>query len=246
MAPARGTLRVVDDGAALAKAGADLVAEAAADTGERFVIGLAGGSTPRPLYEMLATPAYRGRIDWSRAEIVLGDERFVDPEDPVRNFRMIRTALLDHVPVPERQKHAVPFQGLDVAQAAERYELTLKNLYGAQEIEPGRPLFDICLLGMGDDGHTASLLPGQDALLGERRRWVLPVTEGRPEKRVTLTLPVLDSARLVVFLVSGEGKRGMLESILSGAETDVPASRVRPEGRLIWLADRAAAGGFAA
>lgn len=246
MTPARGTLRVVEDGAALAKAGADLVAEAAEAAGERFVMGLAGGSTPKPLYETLATPAYRERIDWARAEIVLGDERFVDPEDPASNFRMIRTALLDHVPIPDRQKHAVPYQGLDVAQAAGRYELTLKHLYGAQDIEAGRPFFDICLLGMGDDGHTASLLPGQDALLDERRRWVLPVTEGRPEQRVTLTLPVLDSARLVVFLVSGAGKRDMLESILAGEETGVPSARVRPEGRLVWLADRAAAGRFAA
>lgn len=246
MTPAHGTLRVVEDGAALARAGADLVVEAGAGAGDRFVMGLAGGSTPKPLYETLATRSYRERIDWSRAEIVLGDERFVDPDDPASNFRMIRSALLDHVPIPERQKHPVPFQGLDVAQAAERYELTLKSLYGTPEIEPGRPFFDICLLGMGDDGHTASLLPGQDALLDERSHWVLPVTEGRPEKRVTLTLPILDSARLVVFLVSGEGKREMLERVLSGKETKVPSARIRPEGRLIWLADRAAAGRFAA
>ncbi len=177
---------------------------------------------------------------------MLGDERFVAPDDPDSNFGMIRAAMLGRLDGDRPRTHPVPFEGMTVGAAAAAYERTLQAIYGAATLAPDRPFFDLCLLGMGDDGHTASLLPGQAVLLEERRRWAIPVTEGRPEARITLTYPVLESARAVVFLVSGAGKRAMLDAILSGEERDAPAARLRPQGRLIWLADRAAAGRWAA
>lgn len=246
MKPALGELRILDDPATLAEAGATLVAKAAAAAaGGRCVIGLAGGSTPRPLYQRLAAPPYRDRLPWDRIDFVLGDERFVPPTDPDSNFNMIDTALFARLDRPSPRVHPVPFAGLTVEAAAQAYERTLQTLYGGDTLDRGRPFFDLCLLGMGDDGHTASLLPGQAKLLEEHRRWVLPVREGRPEARVTLTYPVLDSATLVVILAAGAGKRVMLDAILSGREREVPAARLRPQGRLLWLVDRAAAGRWA-
>lgn len=245
MKPAFGALHVVADAEAFAEAGAKLLADAAAQASGRCVIGLAGGSTPKSIYQRLAAPPYRDQINWSALDFVLGDERFVAPDDPDSNMRMIDQALFDHVPHDPARVHAVPYQGLTVEQAAARYERELQTLYGAADLDPATPLFDLCFLGMGDDGHTASLLPGQERLLQERTRWVLPVTEGRPESRVTLTYPVLESARLIVFVVSGSGKRGMLDRILSGADTAVPAARIRPTGRVLWLVDQAAAGSWA-
>ena len=242
MKPAHGDLRVFDDAAALALAGAVLFCEQAQAADERFVAGLAGGSTPKPLYQYLASDAFHRLVPWHKLHLVLGDERFVAPDDEDSNLHMIRQAMphLNGADV-----FAVPFEGMTPATAALAYEAELRRLYGANEITSGRPFFDLCFLGMGDDGHTASLLPGQDALLDERQRWVLPVTKGRPEPRITLTYPVLESSRMTVFLVSGAGKRDMLDKILSGAETDAPAARLRPHGRLLWFADRAAAGRWA-
>ena len=128
-------------------------------------------------------------------------------------------------------------------EAAARYETILKGLYGANTLEPGRPLLDLTFLGLGEDGHTASLLPGEP-VLQVRDRWVAPVPKGRTEERVTLTYPALDASRVVAFLVSGESKREILDKILSG-ETDFPAAHIRPEGQVIWFADRAAAGRWA-
>ena len=244
MKPVRGELVVVPDAKAFAEYGARLFAEEAAAAHGRFVAGLAGGSTPRALYERLAAEPWRHGIDWTHIDLVLGDERFVAPDNDKSNVRMIRDALTAHLPVAPRL-HQVPFDGMTVDQAAVAYQRDLTAVYGATSLDPSRPFFDLCLLGMGDDGHTASLLPGQGDLLGERQRWVLPVTKGRPESRITLTYPILESARVVVFLVSGAGKRDMLDRVLSGADHDVPAARIRPVGRLIWLADRDAAGRWA-
>lgn len=245
MTPVLGTLQVCDPGPALVEAGAALFAEAAAAAGDHCVIGLAGGGTPRPLYQRLAEPPWHARIDWQRIDFVLGDERFVPPDDPDSNLHMARTALFDRLDRPPAGLHPVPFAGLTVAAAAAAYAARLHALYGAATLDPARPFFDLCLLGMGDDGHTASLLPGQPLLLEERDRWVLPVTQGRPEPRVTLTYPVLDSARLIAIVVSGAGKRAMLDAIWSGRERAAPAARLRPTGRLLWLVDRAAAGSWA-
>jgi 6-phosphogluconolactonase len=242
MKPAHGELRVFDDAAALARAGAELFCQQARSASGRFVAGLSGGSTPKPLYQHLASAEFRALVPWHKLHLVLGDERFVAPDDKDSNLHMIRQAIPD---LHGAEIFAVPFEGMTPASAAEAYEAELKRLYGAGEIATGRPFFDLCLLGMGDDGHTASLLPGQPALLDERQRWVLPVTQGRPEVRITLTYPVLESSRMTVFLVSGAGKRDMLDKILSGAETEAPAARLRPHGQLLWFADQAAAGRWA-
>jgi 6-phosphogluconolactonase len=153
---------------------------------------------------------------------------------------MTREAMLSKAPVPPENVHPIPTDGTP-EDAARRYERTLQDAYGAATLDPQRPLFDITLLGIGADGHTASLLPGE-SVLNERKRWVADVSHGLPEVRITLTYPAIDSSRRVAFLVAGEEKAAIFSAIRSG-NSDVPAARVRPVGELIWFADRAAAGG---
>lgn len=243
MRPALGTLRVFDTADALARAGAELLRDRAVASAGRFVVALSGGSTPKPLYRSLAEPKLRDALPWERIHWVMGDERFVAVADPASNFGMACATFLSHVPAPSANLHPVPFDGLTPEEAAERYEATLKRLYGAETLDPARPLLDVNLLGMGEDGHTASLIPGQP-VLGERARWVASVLHGRSEPRVTLTYPALESSRLTVVLVAGAGKRDMLDQVLSGG-SDVPIARLRPQGELLWFADRAAAGRWA-
>jgi len=153
---------------------------------------------------------------------------------------MARAAFLGHVPVPQVNVHPVETDGVTLDEAAIRYEAMLKGLYGADTLEPGRPLLTLTLLGLGEDGHTASLLPGEP-VLQERTRWVAPVPKGREEERITLTYPALNASTVVAFLVAGEGKRETLDKILSG-DTSFPAAHIRPQGEVIWFTDRAAAG----
>jgi 6-phosphogluconolactonase len=145
--------------------------------------------------------------------------------------------------VPLSHVHRVPTVGTGPDEAALAYERTLKELYGADRLAPGKPLLDLCLLGLGEDGHTASLIPGEP-VLQERERWVAVVGHGRPEVRITFTYPLLESSATTAFLVQGEGKRAILDRLLSGDET-VPAGKLRPQGDLFWLVDKAAAGGWA-
>ncbi|MEZ5828140.1 MAG: 6-phosphogluconolactonase [Hyphomicrobiales bacterium] len=243
MKPAFGTLRVYDDAAALAQAGADYLCGVAVGNDGRTIIALSGGNTPKPLYELLAQEPIKSRLPWDRVQWILGDERFVPPSDPASNYGMARTAFLGHVPVPPQNVHPVETEGVTLDEAAMRYETMLKGLYGANMLDPRRPLLDLTLLGLGDDGHTASLIPGQP-VLQEMKRWVAPVPKGRNEERITLTYPALDSSAVVAFLVSGEAKRDILDKILSG-DTNFPAAHIRPVGEVIWFADRAAAGRWA-
>ncbi|HUU25497.1 MAG TPA: 6-phosphogluconolactonase [Methyloceanibacter sp.] len=240
MKPAFGTLRICEDAADLARAGAAYVCDLTAANEGRSIVALSGGNTPKPLYEFLAQEPIKSRLPWDRVHWVLGDERFVPPSDPASNFGMARAAFLSHVPVPAENVHPVETQGVTLEEAAERYEAMLKGLYGADTLQADRPLLSLTLLGLGEDGHTASLLPGEP-VLQERKRWVAPVPKGREEERITLTYPALDSSAVVAFLVSGEGKREILDKILSG-DTDVPAAHIRAQGEVIWFADRAAAG----
>jgi 6-phosphogluconolactonase len=164
------------------------------------------GSTPRRLYEYLAAPEIASRFPWNRSHWFWGDERFVPHDHRESNFRLANEAFLSRVPVPRDNIHAVPTEGLSAEQAAIGYETTLKRFYGADALAPGRPLFDVTLLGIGEDGHTASLFPGQPALQ-ETRRWVVAVIGAKAEPRITLTFPALASSRDVAFVATGREKR---------------------------------------
>ena len=160
-------------------------------------------------------------------------------DHPESNYRMTREAMLAKAPVPPENIHPVPADGTP-DEAASRYERTLQAAYGATVLDPARPLFDITLLGLGPDGHTASLLPGEP-VLEERKRWVAAVSHGRPEVRITMTYPAIESSRHVAFLVAGQEKAAIFSAIRAGG-SQVPAARVKPVGELIWFVDRAAAG----
>jgi 6-phosphogluconolactonase len=198
----------------LARATAAWLRERAAAAGPRFAVCLAGGSTPRRVYELLAS-AERERFPWNRAHWFFGDERFVPHDHPDSNYRMVRAALFDAAPVPAGNVHPMPTAG-EPAQAAQAYANELHDFYGAAALDPQRPLFDVVLLGLGEDGHTASLFPGTTALQ-ERQRWVVDVLNPKSEPRITLTYPALASTRALAFLVAGANKRNLWPA--SGAAT---------------------------
>jgi 6-phosphogluconolactonase len=234
-----GHFEVLPDPPALARHVAEWMTAAALASSGPFRVSLSGGSTPKTLYGLLASDAFRQRFPWRRVFWYWGDERFVPYDHPESNYRMTREAMLDKAPVPPENIHPVPF-GDSPDAAARSYEQTLQRAYGANVLDPTRPLFDITLLGLGPDGHTASLLPGEQ-VLEEREHWVAAVSHGRPEVRITMTYPVIESSRHVAFLVAGAEKAAMVHAIRDGG-SDVPAARVRPVGELIWFVDRAAAG----
>jgi 6-phosphogluconolactonase len=194
----------------LARATAAWLCERAVAAGPRFAVCLAGGSTPRRVYELLAS-AERARFPWDRAHWFFGDERFVPHDHPDSNYRMARAAMFDAAPVPAANVHPIPTSG-QPAQAAQRYENELRDFYGAATLDPQRPLFDVVLLGLGEDGHTASLFPGTKALQ-ERERWVVDVLNPKSEPRITLTYPALESTRAIAFLVAGAHKRDILARV---------------------------------
>jgi 6-phosphogluconolactonase len=235
-----GRIEILADPPALARRVADWMTAAAIAAAGPFRVSLSGGSTPRTLYGLLASDEFRGRFPWGRVSWYWGDERFVPYDHPESNYRMTREAMLAEAPVPPENIHPVPTDGTP-EEAALRYERTLQAAYGAAVLDPARPLFDITLLGLGPDGHTASLLPG-DAVLEEHERWVAAVSHGRPEVRITMTYPAIDSSRRVAFLVAGQEKAAILAAIRAGG-SHAPAARVRPVGELIWFVDRAAATG---
>jgi 6-phosphogluconolactonase len=202
----------------------------------RFLVALSGGSTPKRLFAELAKDEWKSQIDWSKIFFFWGDERFVAPEDELSNQKMTRKALLDHVPVPEKNIFPMPFLATP-QQSADKYEETLKQIFSSW------PVFDLVFLGLGADGHTASLFPKSPALL-EKTRWVAPSKPIDQEvERVTLTYPVLNRGRIVCFLVTGSEKAAMVKNILQGsAALSFPAKEIKPEaGELVWILDRAAA-----
>jgi 6-phosphogluconolactonase len=234
-----GRIEVLPDPLSLAHHVAEWMTAAALAAPGAFRVSLSGGSTPKTLYGLLASDEFRGRFPWQRVAWYWGDERFVPYDHPESNYRMTREAMFAKAPVPPENIHPVPADGTP-DQAASRYEQTLQTAYGATSLDPATPLFDITLLGLGPDGHTASLLPGA-AVLEERKRWVAAVSHGRPEVRITMTYPVIESSRYVAFLVAGHEKAAMFGTIRAGG-SHVPAARVKPVGELIWFVDRAAAG----
>jgi 6-phosphogluconolactonase len=228
---------IFDDAGQFASRAAAWIAGVIAAKGGRFRIALTGGETPRALYRELGA-RFQGSVDWTSVEFFWGDERFVPPEDPASNYRMARETLLAQIPAREANIHPIPTSG-DPDQAARTYEATLKRAYGADSLDPARPLFDLVLLGLGDDGHICSLLPGSPAL-EERQRWVVPVAHGRPEMRITLTYAPIQSSRVTAFLVVGEKKAEAVRAVRAG-DAALPGARLQPEGELVWLLDRAAA-----
>lgn len=204
-----------------------------------FAVCLSGGSTPQRLYKNLAKDEFASRFPWDRAHWFWGDERFVSYDHPDSNYRMARDAFLSRVPVADDNIHPIPTEGLSPDQAAVSYEMTLKRCYGANKLAPDHPLFDVTLLGIGEDGHTASLFPGQPALQ-ERRLWAVAASSAKSEPRITLTYPALDSSRDAAFLATGKEKREIIARAQAGDRT-LPAATIRPIGRLHWFMDRAAA-----
>ncbi len=234
-----GNVDIQADGQAVAEHVAAWLTNKALATPGRFAVCLSGGSTPKTLYGLLAAEPLRSRFPWDRTHFFFGDERFVPPDHPDSNYRMAREAMLAHVPVPDAQVHPFPTDTTPEDCAA-RYAATLQQFYGASSLDPLQPLFDVTFLGLGEDGHTASLFPGV-AALQERKAWTAAVIGAKPEPRLTLTYPVLDSAKTVGFLVAGAGKTAILARALAGDQA-LPAAHVRPVGELIWFTDKAAAG----
>ncbi len=208
----------------------------------RGAIALCGGHTPEKMYALwAANENYRNETDWNRVHLFWGDERYVPQDDPLSNFRMTREALLSHAPIPAANVHAVPTNLPTPEKAAQAYDEELRKFFGS-----AAPAFDVTLLGLGPEGHTASLFP-DSAALAEKSRWVVPVQVAAvPPNRVTFTLPVLNSSRNTYFLVSGENKRSILAALRAEPDSRpsaYPAGRIRPsDGRVLWFLDQAAAG----
>ena len=233
-------IRIFNDLEGLSQAAAELFTELAGDAiaqHGRFSVALSGGNTPRRLHELLASKPYRDQIPWQSVHVFWGDERCVPPDDPRSNFRMARETLLNLVPIPSENIH--PMRGeLPPNEAAIQYEAQLRAFFGNQ-----MPVFNLILLGLGDNAHTASLFPHTSVLM-ETKRWVSEVYVPELDMdRITLTAPVINNAEEVVFLVSGTGKALALQQVTEGAyhPQEYPAQLIRPNDRHpIWLVDKAA------
>jgi 6-phosphogluconolactonase len=220
-----------------AKRFTELVQEAAGSRG-RFSVALSGGSTPGRFYSVLAEDPYRARIPWHQVHLFWGDERCVPPGDPESNYRLADETLISQVPIPEGNVYRMRGE-LEPGAAARAYERVLEDFFCGP-----RARFDLVLLGLGEDGHTASLFPGSP-VMAEVERLVAPVTafyQDRPAQRMTLTLPAINASRQVLFLVSGSAKAQVVQAVVEGPERHLPAQRIQPAaGQLTWLLDAAAA-----
>jgi 6-phosphogluconolactonase len=227
-----GEARVLTDPIAVAAAAALWISEQC--SGNRaFRIAAAGGSTPQFLYEALASSTFRDRIEWDRWHIFFGDERAVPPDDPLSNYRLLRDTLLSRVPIPPGQVHRMEAELPDLDAAAAGYSRLLETEVG----DP--PRLDVVLLGLGTDGHTASLFPGTAALDVDDAWATRGQAASQPVDRITLTLPALNGAAHVAFLVTGHAKADALRGVINGT---VPAARIRPhDGELLWFLDGTAA-----
>lgn len=204
------------------------------------MLALAGGSTPQKLYGLLASKPYRDQIDWPVVEIFWSDERCVPPESDESNYAMARESLLNHVPIPASHVHRMPADLADRDAASQAYTVEMQRVFGRRDV----PIFDLIQLGMGPEGHTASLFPHQDSL-HEQHRLVMPVTVPKPPPpRLTFTPPLLNAARHVLFLVTGSDKAEALKAVLEDPyqPDEYPAQVVRPtDGEVTWMLDTAAA-----
>lgn len=230
---------------AVAAAAADRIVAAARNAIRRrgrFRIALSGGSTPRPVYALLSAAPRAAAVDWSRVDFFWGDERCVPPDHPDSNYGAARELLLDRLPgVGAAAVRRMPADAADRDAAARGYQLEIARAFGVAPDAARPPAFDLVWLGMGRDGHAASLFPGS-AALEERRRWVVASWAPGPAVwRMTLTLPIINAARSALFVVTGGDKAAPLRSVRSGSR-DLPASLVKARSTL-WLVDAAAAGG---
>ncbi|MBI4776553.1 MAG: 6-phosphogluconolactonase [Deltaproteobacteria bacterium] len=226
------------------------LADAAVRERGRFTFVLSGGGTPRSLYRLLTTPPFIEALPWARTHVFWGDERMVPRDHGDSNYAMALETLLSNAPLPQSNIHPIPVEAGDPERSAEAYEQELRRCFSrwsekdgspsAGESIEGFPVFDFMLLGMGKDGHTASLFPGS-RMVDESKRWARPVADpGLPPfvPRVTLTLPVINQARCAAFLISGPDKSALADRILTDptpSQEHYPAARVRPRGRLIWF-----------
>jgi 6-phosphogluconolactonase len=232
---------IVPDAAALAREAAERLAGLAREavtSRDRFTAVLSGGSTPAGLFRLLAEEPYRTQIPWAKVHLFWADERCVPPDDPGSNYWLAKENLLKRITIPPENVHRVQAE-LEPRTAAHLYELTLQDFFCGP-----RPRFDLVLLGVGEDGHTASLFPGSP-LLAETEHLVAPAEasyQDRPAQRVTLTLPALNTARQILFLVAGSAKAQIVHAVLEGPAGRLPAQRVQPTaGQLTWLLDAEAA-----
>jgi len=232
-------LIVVADADALAQAAAErVIAQMSANPG-RIAICLTGGSSPKKLYQLLGSDSWRGRIPWERVHWFIGDERFVLESDPLNNMAVARATFLDRN-APAGHIHPIPTVVENPDESAAAYAHELQAFYGSESLDPARPLFDLVLMGVGPDGHTASLFPGYPAV-EETARWVVGVPKANVAPfvpRVSLTLPALASCREMLFEISGHDKQPILTRLLNGE--NLPALRARSNGETVWLVDRAA------
>ena len=219
------------------------IAERAIKVRGIFTFVLSGGTTPRLLYEDLTKEPYASRVDWQHTHLFWGDERCVPPDNPDSNFSLAYETLISKVDVPPANIHRIPARAGSPQAAAEEYEKTLREFFQAAAESDSIisfPSFDLVLLGMGLDGHTASLFPG-DAALGEKTSWVVAVegtSASPPVPRITLTFPVINEAKCVLFLASGSSKLQVLQEILNNPHTvTYPAAQVQPSGKLLWFID---------
>ena len=232
------TVRIFKDADELSRAAADLFVTLAVQSIRergRFLVALSGGSTPMALYRLLA----REPIDWTRIHVFWGDERLVPPEDAENSYGQAREALLKHIPIPTENIHRVASE-LDPVAAARDYASILRE-FAAPPLD--WPRFDLVLLGLGEDGHTASLFPGSPVDATEPVIAVTAQYQGRPARRVTLTPPVFNAARQVIFLVTGANKAVTLKGVFSdyNSSEQIPAKRIQPaDGQVTWLVDKAA------
>jgi 6-phosphogluconolactonase len=238
-----GDLCVYKDAEELARAGAQLFVDEAAEAIRergRFRIALSGGSTPRRVYELLATPAFNSRVDWNQVDLFWGDERYVPADAPDSNYRMAAQALLDHVPVPPANVHRVRTEVSPPAAAAGAYEDEIRKVF--QE-SASVPYFDLIYLGLGTNGHTASLFPHRPSLHERSRLVVADFVAEVNSWRITMTLPLLNHGRIVAFSIEGAAKAEVLRDILLGSRDPerLPAQLVSPQGELLWMVDAAAA-----
>jgi 6-phosphogluconolactonase len=242
-------VRVLADRAAVRRAAAEeftVTSAAAVQARGLALVALSGGSTPRALHALLVDPTepFRARVPWASLHLFWGDERPVPPDHPDSNYGMAHDTLLRHVPIPPAQIHRIVGEDPEPARAAERYARELREVFDAHgRLEAGRPRFDLVILGMGADGHTASLFPGTDAVHETTRLVAAPWVATLGTHRITLTPPVLNSADRVVFLVTGSDKAEALAAVLEGPRQPgvYPSQVIAPrEGALVWLVDRTA------